>query len=261
MDSPHIATASLAETGDRFRQKQNKPDKFDGDKIEWADFITHFNVVVQWNDWSYSEKGLQLATCLRGKAQKVLSSIPESLNGDYETVRSTLEKRENAFRAVFQRRKWEARESLMDCGRDVMRLAQRAYPEFSYDALDQVARDQFISGLSDIEMKRFVDLRGHHTLDESVSLATQFESFELSENSIGLNSRLEAKGKTRSALVQAATETPSLIESQFSKFSSAFEKRMAVFDPKMAAFDAGLDAMKAGSKEPERTFSPGNNYA
>ena len=25
-------------------------------------------------------------------AQKVLSSIPESLNGDYETVRSTLEK-------------------------------------------------------------------------------------------------------------------------------------------------------------------------
>ena len=36
---------------------------------------------------------------------------------------------------------------------------------------------------------------------------------------------------------------------------------MAVFDQKMAAFDAGLDAMKAGSKEAERTFSPGNNYA
>ena len=35
-----------------------------------------------------------------------------------------------------------------------MRLAQRAYSEFSYDALDQVAREQFISGLSDIEMKR-----------------------------------------------------------------------------------------------------------
>ena len=93
----------------------------------------------------YSEKGLQLVTCLRGKAQKVLSSIPESLNGDYETVRSMLEKlfspphRENAFRAVFWRRKREACESLMDYGSDVMR-PQRAYPEFSYDALDQVAR-------------------------------------------------------------------------------------------------------------------------
>ena len=267
VDPPHIATANLAANGDRFRRKQKEPDKFDGDKIEWADFITHFNVVARWNDWTYSEKGLQLATCLRGKAQKVLSSIPESLNGDYETVRSTLEKRfspphrENSFRAVFRRRKREARESLMDYGSDVMRLAQRAYPEFSYDALDQVAREQFISGLSDIEMKRFVDLRGPHSLDEAVSLATQFESFELSENSTGLNSRLEAKGKTRSAPVQAATETPSSIESQFSKLSSAFEKKMAVFDQKMVTFDARLDAMKAGSREPERTFSPGNNYA
>ena len=264
VDSPHVATANL---GNRFRRKQKEPDKFDGDKVEWADFIAHFNVVARWNDWTYSEKGLQLATCLRGKAQKVLSSIPESLNGDYETVRSTLEKRfnpphrENAFRAGFRRRKREAHESLMDYGSDVMRLAQRAYPGFSYDALDQVAREQFISGLSDIEMKRFVDLRGPHSLDEAVSLATQFESFELSENSTGLNRRLEAKGKTRSAPVQAATEMPSSIESQFSKFISAFEKRMAVFDQKMAALDARLDAMKAGSREPERTFSPGNNYA
>ena len=244
--SPHIATANL---GNRFQRKQKEPDKFDGDKVEWADFIAHFNVVARWNDWTYSEKGLQLATCLRGKAQKVLSSIPESLNGDYETVRSTLEKRfnplhrENAFRAGFRRRKREARESLMDYGSDVMRLTQRAYPEFSSDALDQVAREQFISGLSDIEMKRFVDLRGPHSLYEAVSLATQFESFELSENSTGLNRRLEAKGKTRSAPVQAATEMPSSIESQFSKFISAFEKRMAVFDQKTAALDARLDAM------------------
>ena len=173
VDSPHIATANLAANGNRFRRKQKEPDKFDRDNVEWADFIAHFNVVARWNDWTYSEKGLQLVTCLRVKAQKVLSSIPESLNGEYETVRSTLEKRfnpphrENAFRAGFRQRKREARESLMDYGSDVMRLMQRAYPGFSYDALDQVAREQFISGLSDIEMKRFVDLRGYHSLDEA----------------------------------------------------------------------------------------------
>ena len=202
VDSSHIATAYLATNGNCSHGKQKEPDKFDGDKIERADFITHFNVVARWNYWTYSEKGLQLATCLRGKTQKILSSIPESLNGDYETVKSTLEKRfdlphrENAFRAGFRRRKREARKSLMDYGSVVMRLAQRAYPGFSYDALDQVAREQFISGLSDIEMKRFVDLMGPHSLDETVSLATQFESFELIESSTGLNRRLEAKGKT-----------------------------------------------------------------
>ena len=209
---PHFATANLAVNGYRFRRKQKEPDKFDGDKIERADFIAHFNVVARWNDWTYSEKGIQPATCLRGKAQKVLSSIPESLNGDYETVRTTLEKRfspphcENAFHAVFWRQKREARESLMDYESDVMRLAQRAYPEFSYDALDQVAQEQFISGLSDIEMKWFRDLRRLHSLDEAV----------LSESSTGLNSQLEARGKTRSAPVQAATETPSSMESKFS---------------------------------------------
>ena len=61
VDSPHIATAGLAANGNRFRRKQKEPDKFDGDKVEWADFITHFNVVARWNDWTYSEKGLQLA--------------------------------------------------------------------------------------------------------------------------------------------------------------------------------------------------------
>ena len=91
--------------------------------------------------------------------------------------------------------------------------------------------------------------------------ATKFESFKLSENSTGLNSCWKPKEKTWSAPVQAACETPSSMESQFSKLSSAFEKRMAVFDQRMAALDAKLDAIKAGCKESERTFSIGNNYA
>ena len=87
-------------------------------------------MVARWNDWIHREKGLQLATCLWGKAQKVLSSIPESLNGDYETVKSTFKKwlspphSENVFCAVFWRGKREARKSLMDYGSDVMGLAE-----------------------------------------------------------------------------------------------------------------------------------------
>ena len=70
VNSPHIATAGLAANGDRFHRKQKEPDKFDWEKIEWVDFITHFNAVARWNYWTYSEKGLQLATCLRGKPKK-----------------------------------------------------------------------------------------------------------------------------------------------------------------------------------------------
>ena len=174
MPSP-VAPQYLHVTGNRNQRKQKEPDKFKGDKVEWADFIAHFDMVARWNDWTYKEKGLQLATCLRGKAQKVLSSISESQRSDYEAMKSALEKRfslhhhENALRAVFRQWKRESKEFLMDYGSDVMRLAQRAYPDFNYTALDQVARDQFVHGLPDVDMKRHVDLGSSNSLDEAMS--------------------------------------------------------------------------------------------
>ena len=56
-----------------------------------------------------------------------------------------------------------------------MRLAQRAYPEFKLSVLDQVAREQFVRGLQDIEMKRFVDLNCSGGLDEAVTLQPSTE--------------------------------------------------------------------------------------
>ena len=109
-------------------------------------------------------------------------------------MKSALEKRfspphrENAFRAVFRQCKREGKESLMDYGSDMMRLAQRAYPEFIYTAVDQVARDQFVHGLPDVYTKRHVNLRSSSSLDEAISLATQYESFEMGESSASLNS-------------------------------------------------------------------------
>ena len=54
--------------GKRAHRKQKEPDKFDGNQVEWDDFLAHFEAVAQWNNWTYEEKGLQLRTCLRGKA-------------------------------------------------------------------------------------------------------------------------------------------------------------------------------------------------
>ena len=100
--------------------------------------------------------------------------------------------REKAFRSMFQQRKRETKESLMEYGSEIMRLAQRAYPEFKLSLIDQVAREQFMRRLQDIEMKRFVDLHCSGGLDEAISLATQFESFELAEHGVDLNRPLEA---------------------------------------------------------------------
>ena len=95
-----------------------------------------------------------------------------------------------------------------------MRLVQRAYPDFNYTALDQVARDHFVLGLPDVDMKRHVDLGSSNSLDEAISLATQYESFEMGESSASLNSRFEIKGRSRSytktAIVQSEANAASL---------------------------------------------------
>ena len=140
------------------RGKQKEPDKYDGKKVEWQDFQVHFETVAAWNGWTNTEKGLQLATCLRGKAQKVLSELKPSQKSDYQTLTNVLfspPHRESAFRAVLRQRQRLPKESLMDYGCEVSRLAQKAYPEFPYEALDQVSREQFVRGLSDIDMKRY----------------------------------------------------------------------------------------------------------
>ena len=63
----------------------------------------------------------------------------------------------------------------MDFGCEVSCLVQKAYPEFPYETLYQVLREQFVRGLSDIDKKRHVDLRNPSSLEEAISLATQFE--------------------------------------------------------------------------------------
>ena len=191
-------------------RKQKEPDKYDGEKVEWQDFIVHFETVATWNGWTDLEKGLQLATCLRGKAQKVLSELKPSQKSNYITLTSVLAKRfnpphrENAFRAVLRQRRRLPKESLMDFGCEVSRLAQKAYPEFPYEALDQVSREQFVRGLSDVDMKRHVDLRNPSSLEEAISLATQFESFDLGEGHGPIAGRDETRpSRGRSAHVQA----------------------------------------------------------
>ena len=123
-------------------RKQNEPDKYDGEKVEWQDFIVHFETVATWNGWTDLEKGLQLATNLCGKAQKVLSELKPSQKSDYITLTSVLAKRfnpphrKNAFRVVLRQRRQLYKEGLMDFCCEVSHFGQQAYPEFPYEALD-----------------------------------------------------------------------------------------------------------------------------
>ena len=76
--------------------------------------------IAKWNGWSDGGKGLQLVTCLRGKAERVLNEIPSGQREDFATPSEFLSRRfnppnwENAFRFELQQHKMLAQESLME---------------------------------------------------------------------------------------------------------------------------------------------------
>ena len=123
-----------------------------------------------------------------------------------------------------------------------MRLAQRAYPEFNYTALDQVARYQFVRGLPDVDMKRHVDLGSSSSLDEATSLTTQYESFEMGESSASLNSWLEIKGKSRSNTKTAPVQNESEANvASLDKLSSLFDKKFEALNKQVTMSMASMN--------------------
>ena len=67
-----VAPQYLPVAGNRNSRKQKEPDKFEGDKVEWADFIAHFDMVAR---WTYTERdfSLQLAFGARPRKSSAVS--------------------------------------------------------------------------------------------------------------------------------------------------------------------------------------------
>lgn len=51
------------------RQRREKvPDLFNGENVDWADYVCHFEQVSIWSKWSESKTAIQLAMSLLGSA-------------------------------------------------------------------------------------------------------------------------------------------------------------------------------------------------
>ena len=167
------------------RRKQCDPDKFDGEKIDWTDYLKHFETVSDWNNWSYREKGMQLAMSLRGQAQRVLGDL--SFYGAVEDFDSLVKEltrrfspveRETSYRLEFRNRVRQSQESVMQFGYALRRLASEAFPSIPNDCQEQWVLDQFVIGLNNHELKKHVQFGHPKNLNEAIALALEYESFE-----------------------------------------------------------------------------------
>ena len=120
-------------------RREKEPDKFDGDSVEWKDFLVLFEQVSDWNRWSYQEKAKQLAVYVRCEAQKLQGDLTAGQRSDNDNLRSIPTKRFNpkelviVHRSEFKSQKHRHGENSSDYGYALRRLGCLAFPNMTYD--------------------------------------------------------------------------------------------------------------------------------
>ncbi|XP_062588198.1 uncharacterized protein LOC134249845 [Saccostrea cucullata] len=181
--------SDFPKSGKRFR-KHKEPDVYNGESVEWPDYLCHFEQVSRWNEWTDCEKATQLAMCLRGRAQRVLSELTNRELNNYFELKSALTQRicpaerEAAYRCDFRNRRRKFGESVADYGYTLRRIASRAFSSFPLDMRESLTVEQFVSGLGSQELKRYVQFSHPKSLGRAISLALEFESFEGSQDTL-----------------------------------------------------------------------------
>ncbi|XP_071092639.1 uncharacterized protein [Haliotis cracherodii] len=164
--------------------REVRPDVFDGKTCDWQDFLVHFEQVAAWNEWTSGEKAQQLTMCIRGSAQKLLSSLTLMQLSDYNAIKSVLTQRFNpkersvAFRSEFRNRRQGRDESVTDFGYQLRRLALLAYPEATFASLELHEIDQFLTGLTNFTMKKHIAFAHPQTLEEAIAHGVEYDAVE-----------------------------------------------------------------------------------
>ena len=159
------------------RRKQCVPDKFDGEKIDWTDYLKHFETVSVWNNWNYREKRMQLAMSLN-QAQWVLGNLSfygavedfDSLVKELTKIFSPIE-RETSYSLEFCNCVCQSQESVMQFGYGLRHLASKVFPSIPNDCQEQWILDQLVIGLHNNEIKRHVQFGHPKNLNEAIALA------------------------------------------------------------------------------------------
>jgi len=173
---------SKSHNNDTFR---TKPDTFDGSSdCEWADYLAHFEEVARSNEWNEKKKASVLATRLKDEAMRAWrTKYPNTpASSSYDLLVATMNERFNpagmieAHKAELQARLKKKTESFMDWACGLRRLALKAYPAMPNQTRDELIKDHFIRNLVDPNMRTTVTMAHPKTVEDAVSLATEYET-------------------------------------------------------------------------------------
>ena len=163
-------------------------------------------MVSLWNGWSEEEKAVQLSMSLTSAARQAWSDsfcdgrIPLTYGSLVSALTQKFkpEGQEEAFKVEFCHRMRRNDESFIEFGHNPRRLTITAFPRINHVSREELVVDQFLVGLSEVDMRRHVSLSHPAKVDQAITLATEFETVTQS-----FKSSLAAKPKQVAAVSDA----------------------------------------------------------
>jgi hypothetical protein len=173
------------------QEREWTPNNFDG-KQEWKSYWAQFQVVSRYNGWSMRQQAMHLIRCLSGNARTILADMDPEQMEHLPTLVSTLEKRYlpqekvPAYRAQFNSRRQQVKESAQEYADALRLLAIKAFPNESQEGRDSRLIDRYIDGLLDMDLRKHVSFRHPRSLEAAISLAVEWETFDKAQELAGI---------------------------------------------------------------------------
>jgi hypothetical protein len=162
------------------------PSQYNGN-TPWLDYLVHFEMCSEINDWDGLTMARYLAVSLRGPAQQILTTLSEVDRRSYNALVNALTQRFNPsnqselYRVQLRNRVRKGDETLPSLAQDIRRLASQAYPTAHPQLMDSLCRDHFLDALVEADIRMNVYRSRPQSLDEAVCIAVELEAFMVAE--------------------------------------------------------------------------------
>lgn len=160
-----------------------RPVQYDGTE-DWEEYLSQFEILADINKWEYSEKGLYLASSLKGTARSILSDLNQDERRDFSKLKLALsrkfgsEYKAEMYRAKLQSRFRNKNETISELATSIMKLTRQAYPKADLRLLDTLAVDYFIDALDDPDIRLRLRQSQPETITQAETLAIRLETFK-----------------------------------------------------------------------------------
>ena len=156
---------------------------FDGER-SWAVFSAQFQSAAETYSWSDQQRGRRLLNALQGPAADLVLTLPPAEYQDYERLSARLREhfapthRCAVAEAELTRRSQRQDEQLSTYGAEVLRLTREAYPAWPEVPLQTLARNAFIAGIANPEVRRAVRMRQPANYAEALTAAIHIQAVD-----------------------------------------------------------------------------------